>query len=100
MNNQLYAYAPLANTVSNTLCVGYHLGTSLESGVGHSALTSDADVVTAALLPAVGVETSLGATVVVCNETGATADFHGSDTAGKCRTSPADFGSTCFDVSS
>lgn len=93
-NNAVYSYSPYASTANNTVCIGYHIGASLESGVTHTALQTDADTTTLTL--------NAGETAVsgmqVCNEAGATADFHGSD-SGKCNDA-TDVGSACFDARS
>jgi general secretion pathway protein G len=89
--NLVYSYSPYASSANATVCIGYHLGGSLESGSTHSVMQNDADGTT--LTPSAG-ETAVSG-MVVC--TGGTADFHGTD-AGKCNA--ADAGTACYDVRS
>jgi prepilin-type N-terminal cleavage/methylation domain-containing protein len=92
-NNAVYAYSPYAASTpaaANSVCSGYHLGASLESGPAHPQLGTDADL---AATPA---------GLIRCTDAGATADFPGVDTGGanngKCL--PAHFGTACYDVRS
>ncbi len=92
-NNNLYQYVPYSSTANNTICSGYHIGASLESGSTHTALQTDADATT---LAASAGETAI-ANTQVCNIAGVGADFHGTD-AGKCKST--DIGTACYDVRS
>ncbi len=84
-NSAVYTYSPYAATTNNTVCTGYHLGGSLETGSTHTVLQTDADV------------TSTPAGYQVCNVVGATADFSGAD-SGKCNA--GHIGTACFDARS
>lgn len=93
-NNNVYHYAPYAASSNAAICSGYHIGTSLESGSTHTALQTDADNTTLAI---VGVETTPASTVLC---TGGDADFHGAD-SGKCNPFSGistDIGTACYDV--
>ena len=85
-----YAYSPWAATGSAGTCSSYHLGADLETS-NSTSLSSDADQTT---LTISGTETAPSG-IVACTATGATADFHGADTA-KCAS--ADPGVACYDV--
>ena len=83
-NQNPYAYSPIATTGTAGTCVGYHIGTTLETS-GHTAFNSDADQVAYA--------TGYG----LC--TGGAADFSGLDTAAtKC--DAGDVGGGCYDAKS
>jgi prepilin-type N-terminal cleavage/methylation domain-containing protein len=81
-NNAVYSYTPYASASNLTVCIGYHLGGSLESGSTHTVLQTDADVSSGTLCTAVGAPG---------------ADFPGID-SGKCNA--ADIGTACYDVRS
>jgi prepilin-type N-terminal cleavage/methylation domain-containing protein len=89
-NGAAYSYAPWASTGSASTCSSYHLGASLETS-NSTSLSSDADVTT--LTAGTGETNPSG--VVICTATGASADFHGADSA-KCAS--ADAGVACYDV--
>jgi prepilin-type N-terminal cleavage/methylation domain-containing protein len=85
-NGATYSYSPYAATSNATVCTGYHIGTSLESGTTHGELTADADF-TAAKRATAG--------LVVC--TNGTADFDGTDALNVPCTA-GDVGITCYDA--
>jgi prepilin-type N-terminal cleavage/methylation domain-containing protein len=97
-NSAAYSYAPYqvddADASNDGLCIGYHIGGSLESGITHTALQTDADKTTLALNPGETTATNFE----LCAEVGASPDFHGSD-QGKCNDT-TDIGSACFDARS
>ncbi len=105
-NNAVYSYSPYSSSLNGgaqaAICSGYHIGASLESGITHTVLQTDADVTTLTPIagtPPTGGEADqkvVGISMQVC--TGGTADFHGADTQ-KCN--PAgDIGTACYDVRS
>ena len=90
-NQASYSYAPYAATSGGTVCSSYHLGASLETA-GATTLLSDADVTTQSIS---GTETNPTGKYI-CAISGASADFHGHDSA-PCAAS-GDAGVACYDV--
>ncbi len=83
-NAVAYAYSPIATTIAPTVCVGYHLGASLEET--NTALSSDSDQT--------GYLTGYG----LC--TTGVADFSGADGAACTPVPTAHYGTRCFDAKS